>query len=358
MKRLLFFSLFCVCILFPQEDSSVIATVGHFKISTDDLTASFEFGPAFVKRRNEPLLEHLRFMIDERLFALEGEENRLDTAAFIRMRVKALEEDGSVEQLYRQDILSKVSLIEEQIQNDTRKAKITVSLRWIYVPSTVEADHLNTALKNGLSFDSLYQKQYAHDVEPDSRSLETTMLKLERDNPELASKLAKMKRGSVSPPISGKDGYYIFRLDEARQNPITTETEFAELKNQAIEVRTQLIADGLADAYVKQLMKKNEPVIKADGFNILRAYLADKGLSKDAKVKWEIPSTFMTEAGPQPIKNSGKFLNKTLATFAGRSITIREYAEWYDIRQFQFDTRSLEAFNRSVKKTIWKMVQD
>ncbi len=358
MKRLVFILIMFSGLLFPQLDSTVVASIGHYRISTDDLLTSFEFGPAFVKRHKEPLREHLRFMINERLFALEGEENRLDTAAFIRTRVKGLEEDGAVEQLYRQEILSKVLLTDEQIANDTRKAKVTVALRWIFVPTTVEAEQTAAKLKSGTSFDSLYRAQYTADVEPESRSVETTLLKLERDNPGLALKLTEMNNGGISPPVSGKDGYYIFRLDEARQNPITTETDYTELKNQAIEIRTQLIADGRADVYVKQMMKKNEPVIKADGFNILRAYLADKGLSKDTKVQWQIPSTFMTEAGPQPIQNSGRYLQKTLATFGKQSISIREYAEWYDIRQFQFDTHSLEAFNRSVKKTIWKMVQD
>ena len=45
-------------------------------------------------------------------------------------------------------------------------------------------------------------------------------------------------------------------------------------------------------------------------------------------------------------------------TFGARTFTVRDYARWYDIRQFQLDTRSPEAFNSSVKRTVWKMVQD
>jgi hypothetical protein len=358
MKRLLFITAVFFGCLHAQIDSSIVATVGSYRISAEDLLTSFEFGPAFVKRHRDPLCEHLKYMIYERLFALEAEQNGLKAVDFVKDRIQALEEDGAVEQLYRQDILSQVKISDEQILNDTRKAKITLSLRWIYTPTRSDAERSEKLFAAGVSFDSLFAMQFDSTTSTDGRSLQSTLLKLERDNPELAKTVSVLTVGKKSAPVQGKDGFYIFHLDKAEQNPITTESEFTELKNQAIEIRTKVIADGLADQYVKNIMKPNNPVIKADGFNILRAYLADKGLSRDTKVKWDIPATFMTEAGPQPIRNSGKFLNQPLMTFGGRTITIREYAQWYDIRQFQFDTRSLEAFNSSVKKTIWKMVQD
>ncbi|MFA6456142.1 MAG: peptidylprolyl isomerase [Bacteroidota bacterium] len=358
MKRLFFLAALLCGILRAQDDSLIVASVGPYRISTADLLTSYEFGSAFVKRRSEPLREHLKYMIYERLLALEGLQNSKREVEFVKERINALEEDGAVEQLYRQEILSQVKLSDEQIANDTRKAKINVSLRWIYCHSKDEADLTSQSIGSGASFDSLYSVQFDSTMSSDSRMLETTLLKLERDNSELATALAALNTGSISLPVPGKDGYYIFRLDKAEQNPLITENEFTELKHQAVEIRKKLIADGLADEYVKNIMKQNDPVIKAEGFNILRAYLADRGLSRDTKVQWEIPSTFMTEAGPQPIRNSGNYLHRPLVTFGSRTMTIRDYAAWYDIRQFQFDTHSQEAFNSSVKRTIWKMVQD
>ncbi|MEK7671279.1 MAG: hypothetical protein AAB344_03570, partial [Bacteroidota bacterium] len=104
--------------------------------------------------------------------------------------------------------------------------------------------------------------------------------------------------------------------------------------------------------------KSTNPIIKAEGFNIVRAFLADKGLSRDTQVKWNIPSTFMTEAGPMPINASEKFLSRPLVTFAGQTLVVRDYVRWFDVRQFQLKRSSLAAFNSSVKQTIWKMVQD
>jgi len=358
MKRLLFFLLLCCCSAYSSGDTAIVASVGKYRITAEDLLTSYEFGPSFVRRNHEPLREHLKYMIYERLFALEAEANNLHTSAFVQERVKALEEDGAVEQLYRNDILSRVTLTEDQIEQDVQKAKITVSLRWLFRPTKIEADECWKILAHGASFDSLFAMQLDSITTVSSRSIETTLLKLERDNETVAQSISGLRVGECTPPIQGADGYYIVRLDQARQNPLLIESEYISLKKQAVEIRTRIIADKLADEYVKTLMTKHNPVIKAEGYNILRAYIASKGLSRDATVKWDIPTTFMTEAGPQPIQQSREYLNKTLVTFGNRSLTIRDYIRWYDIRQFQFNTSSLAAFNSSVKKTIWKMVQD
>jgi hypothetical protein len=66
----------------------------------------------------------------------------------------------------------------------------------------------------------------------------------------------------------------------------------------------------------------------------------------------------MTEAGALPISASGNLLNKWLVVFSNQTMTVRDYAKWFDLRQFQLKTSSLATFNTSVRQTIWKMVQD
>ncbi|MBI2427889.1 MAG: hypothetical protein HYV29_03685 [Ignavibacteriales bacterium] len=325
MRSLFLIAALVFSFLEAEDDSLIVASVGKYTITADDLLTSFEFGPAFVHRSRDPLNEHLKYMIYERLLALEAEKNGLNHSEFVQERLKALEEDGAVEQLYRNDILSHVKLSAEQIEQDVQKGRITLSLRWIFNETQHKAEQCYLALRNGAPFDSLFSLHVDHATYSDSRSLETTLLKLERDNKDVAASIAGLNVGESSKPIQGKDGYYIIHIDKAWQNPLMTESDYAQMKHQATEIRTKIVADGFADAYVKNRMKSQNPVIKAEGFNILRAYIADKGLSRDTKVKWEIPSTFMTEAGPQPIGNSGEYLNKTLVTFGTRTMTIRDY---------------------------------
>jgi hypothetical protein len=354
--------LFVVALLFGRApdslDTAVVATVGRFTITGRDLLDSYEFGPAFVKRARDPLRKHLEYMIDERLIALEAERLRYDTTAFVRERVAALEEDLAVDQLYHDKILSNVTLSEEEVEAGIRKARTNLRLRWIYANTNQEAQNIAVELNRGVAYDSLYACQFHSSDSTTTRAMETTLLALERDNPDIASQLVHVRSQKVSTPLKGSDGYYIIRIDEVWQNPLATETEYVTLKDMAVKVVRMMKADNLAQEYVRGKMALANPIIKAEGYNIVRAYLADKGLSRDTRLKWKIPTTFMTEAGPQPIIASGKLLSRPLVTFGTQTLTVRDYLRWFDIRQFQLKTHSREAFNSSVKRTIWKIVQD
>jgi hypothetical protein len=339
----------------PRE-GAVVAEVGPQTITVRDLLDSYEFGPAFVKRQNGPLRRHLQFMIYEGLLALEGERLGADTTVFVRERADALEEDLAVAELYRRRVLSNVSVTEADLDTAVVKARTNLRLRWLYRENRLGAGSAVRELAYGISFDSLYKRD--EEAGTGERSLETTLLMLERDNPEFASRINTLRSQRVSEPIEGPDGFYIVRLDEVWQNPLMTESAMQDLRVTARKVLVDTRADALAVNYVRSRMRTANPVIKADGFNILRAYIADRGLSRDTQVRWEIPSTFMTEAGPMPITSSGELLERGLVRVGREEISVRDYIRWYDIRQFQFDRRSPEAFASSVKRSVWKMVRD
>ncbi len=336
-------------------DTSVITTVGPWTITVRDLLDSYEFGPAFVKRGSQPLFRHLEYMISERLLAASALDQRSDTTAFVRERLAGLEEDAAVDQLYKDDVLSNIVLTRGEIEEGARKSAITVRLRWIVTRTQRKADSLHAAFKAGKRIDpALFARNDSGAV----AGIESTLLALERDNPAAARQIAGLHALELSAPVKGPDGYYLFVVDDIVTTPIATETSLDAARLEARTVLTAAKADAIAGAYVQRLMKQNAPVIKAEGYNIIRAFLADKGLTRGKKTEWDIPSTFMTEAGPVPITESGKFVHKTLVTYGGKRLTVGDYIRWFDIRQFQLKTSSLEAFNRSVKQTVWKMTQD
>jgi hypothetical protein len=39
-------------------------------------------------------------------------------------------------------------------------------------------------------------------------------------------------------------------------------------------------------------------------------------------------------------------------------LTVRDYLEWFELRQFQLKRSSLRAFNASVRQTVWRLVRD
>ena len=337
--------------------TQVVARVGRFSITAGDLLDSYEFGPAFVRRVNNPLRAHLEFMIDERLLALEAERRDLDTSAFVRTRVAAINEDLTVDQLYASEVIATIHLSDAAIDSAVEKSRVQISLRWLFATDRSGAERLALLLKRGASFDSLMAADTGGEG-PAGRTLATTLLGLESNTPSFARSISSLRQHQVSAPLRGPDGFYIVRLDRIWRDPLQTESGYAKARENAARTLQEARAMEVADQYAGTLMKLARPVMKAQGFNILRAWLARKGLSHDQRLKWQIPSTFMTEAGPRAIADAGEFLREPLVTFGGRTLRVRDYLEWFELRQFQLKRSSLAAFNASVKQTVWRLVRD
>ncbi len=341
-----------------DDAQRIVAKVGEYDITVGDLFESYEIGPAFVKLLPDPLESHLRYMIYEHLLAHEAITRGYDITKFFNDRLFAIEEDLTVDELYHDEILSSVELTEENIYAGIAKARVNMRLRWLFAESKYEAEQLYEQYHTGVPFDSLFARQMLSADGNTGRKLETTQLFLERDNMEFARQLYDVKTQEVSEPIEGPDGYYIVRIDELWQNPILPGHEYQQLKEQAITVLTQLKADELSERYVQRLIQEENPEIIINGMNVVRAYLAEQGLTDDQIEDWDIPLTLLTEGGPQKITETPEFLEIPVATSLSLTLTAQDYLEWFDIRQFQLKRSSRELFNASIMLSVKKMMQD
>lgn len=339
-------------------DTATIAQIGHYKITVDNLLESYEITPAFVKLSNAPLRTHLRYLIFEYLMALEAEHLGYETSAITHRMIQAIEEDLTVDQLYHDDILSQVNLTEENINAGVQKGRVHIRLRWIFTESIVEAENIFQAYRGGASFDSLFYSNLLPDMPPEARMYENSHLMLERDNPELMKQIVHLKTQEVSEPVEGPDGYYIFRIDEIWQNPILPLHEYTMLKEQATTVLTKIRADEISRKYIQELFDEENPEIVPAGMYVIRAYLAEQGLSEEQIYEYDIPLEIMTEGGPQQIIGNPEFLSLPAARTSRFTITVQDYLDWFEIRQFQIKRDSREAFNTSILQTVRKMAQD
>jgi hypothetical protein len=339
-------------------DTAVAVRIGTYEITADNLIESYELTPAFVRLSPDPLRLHLRYLIYEYLLALEAERRGMDTMSVTDRMIRAIEEDLTVDQLYRDDILAHVDLSEENINAGIQKGRLRIRLRWIFTESFPEAEKMYSSYRDGVPFDSLFFDNLPADVPPESRMYEGTQLILERDNPDLMKKIVHLKAQEVSEPIDGPDGFYIFRIDELWQNPILPLHEYTLLKEQATTVLTKIKADEISREYIQELFDEEQPEIIPAGMYIIRAYLADKGLSDEQREEFEIPLTVMTEGGPQTIIDNPELLSMPVARTSGFTITVEDYLDWFEIRQFQIKRHSREAFNASILQTVRRMVQE
>ena len=157
---------------------SVIASVGPISISSEEFYYSYEIGPAFIKRKKDSKERHLKYMINEKLLALDGYSRSIDKKENVESLLSDYENDLATEEMFKDDILSNVKISEGEIDTIVTQKQLELDIRWLYASSEEKLNNYTNALSYGASFDSLYQLQFEDSIYHDDRSLQTNRFNL------------------------------------------------------------------------------------------------------------------------------------------------------------------------------------
>ncbi|MCH7773179.1 MAG: peptidyl-prolyl cis-trans isomerase [Bacteroidetes bacterium] len=275
----------------PANDlilDEIVASIGPIIITAEEFSNSYEFGPAFVKRKKDSKNRYLKYMIYEKLLTLDGYSRNIDKEEEISSLIKDFESDLATEEMFKDDILNKIEISEKEIDTIVTQKQLELDIRWLYVESEEELKSYTNALQSEVKFDSLYQLQFEDSIYLDDRSMQINRYQLGKKNPELAEIIDTLPVGQVSNPIEADDGWYIFKIHNVWQNIITTESEMIRLRQESINALKKKKMDKLSDDYVNKLLLDQNPIIKIQSFNVLRAYLGLYNLTEDKYDEWNL----------------------------------------------------------------------
>ncbi|MFV1977007.1 MAG: hypothetical protein ACC651_14790, partial [Candidatus Scalindua sp.] len=370
------FHFFAIFILFttsyPLQDSlksqvipselktdAAVATVGPITISIDEFYNSYEFGPAFIKRKSDSKKNHLKYMIYEKLLALDGYSRNLDKEEEITSLIKDYESDLATEEMFKEDILNNIEISEKEIDTVVTQKQLELDIRWLFVISQDELNSYTNVLQSEALFDSLYQLQFEDSIYLDDRSMKINRYQLGKKNPELAEIIDTLPVGHVSNPIEADDGWYIFKIHNVWQNVITTEAEMMKLRKESINSLKKIKMDDLSDKYVHKLLLDQNPVIKIQSFNILRAYLGIYNLTKEKYDEWNLSDKLNQALNGLNVtkENIGQTI---LVEINDGTILLKEFLVWYRNRSqyIKFNKTNLQSYSSSVENLVWRMVRD
>lgn len=368
MKINLLVILFAVCgILNAQgrvpdisahNEGQIVARIDTIKITAEEFLNSYEFGPAFVKRKKDSKQAYLKYMINEKLLALDGYSRNINKTEEASGMLEEFKSDLEAEELFKQDVLSKVKLSEEEIDTAVIQKQLEIELKWIYSASKEQAEVYYKKLLHGVHFDSLFAMQSSDSVFGDERSLKLSRFKLGQMNPELVKIIDTMEAGSFSQPIFVKDGWYILKLADISRTPVITEMEYARLKQEAANALTKKKMDALSDEYVHELMLENEPVIKRKAFNILRSYMVYYFAAPEKYKEWN-ESGALNKNSHQSADTANMGLTALIILKNG-SFSINDFIYWYRNRSLyiHLNDKDLQSFSSSLENMVWQMIRD
>jgi len=337
-----------------------LAKVGDKIITVREFISSYEYGPSFTKREQDSKKKYLNYMINEKLLALDGLKKGYADSSLVKEFLSSIKSDITTEQMFEDDILKKVTIVPSELNKGVNEKEITCRIKWLFAPDIDSLIFFTTAIKNGISFDTLFNKQLKDSVFADQRSFDKDKLQFKIENPEMFSKVDTMKPGEVSNPVKGPDGWYIVKLVNTWRNAITTTSMRDKELYDVKRALTLSKSDSLSDKYVRKMMLSHNPVIQARAFDILRSYLGNYVLNEEKFKSWKLDERMQSELKNFDSLKTQDYAGLKLVELNDQSFTLNDFINWYRMRDeyLKFNEKSFNTFSASLEKFIWKMVRD
>lgn len=337
----------------------ILAEAGSKNITAKEFLYNYEFGPSFPKKVKNSKEVYLNYMINEKLLASDGYSRFIDTLPVVRDNLFGIETDLATEELFKAEVMKEVKISEEEINAAVGKKLVTINLKWLYAPDNDSLSYYTRKIASGLSFDSLFRLQIKDSVFEDQRKWDTDLFNLEEKSSMVADLIKNQKIGSISSPVKGSDGWYIFKIVNVWKEVLPNESELNELKEKSERALQKKQMDSLSDSYVKKIFINQNPQIVGESFNFLRTYLAQYEVSRDKFKDWNLKNKL--DILQHQIDSLHKDINSLiLVEMKDGSYSVKDFIDWLRYREqvIKFSDRDFNSFSASVESYVWRMVRD
>jgi hypothetical protein len=363
--------LICSLNTFPQKstidfnsvDSSkgelILAEAGNKKITAKEFIYNYEFGPSFPKKVKNSKEVYLNYLINEKLLAADGYSRNLDTLPIVKDNLYGIETDLATEELFKDEVMKDVKISDEEINAAIGKKLVSVELKWLFAPNKDSLLFFTKGISAGLPFDSLFRLQLNDSVFEDQRKWDTDLFDLEQKSGMIAGLIKNQKAGSISSPVKGPDGWYIFKIVNIWKEVLPNESELNQLKEKSERALQKTKMDSLSDKYVRNIYIDQNPQIIGKTFELLRTYLAKYEVSADKFKEWKLDDkvNFLQ----QQIDSLKKDFNSLiLVEMKQGSYSFKDFVDWFRYREqvIKFNEKDFNSFSVSVESYVWRMVRD
>ncbi len=351
--------------LFTEENrdinkDDIVAQVDTINITAEEFFYSYEFGPAFPKRKSNSKEIHLNYIINEKLLALDGYKEGIMEEDYEKGILSDIKSDLAAEELFREEILPKVEISEEEIDKIIEKKLLEYEIRWLFTDKPEKIELYHKQLMDGVSFDTLFYEQLNDSVFKDDRGMKSSLFDIYMKNPVLAQILDTLQAGTISAPIHTNDGWYIIKIDNILKSLITGEAEHNKLRSESIEALQQNKMEAKSDQFVNSLFDEEKPIIKRDAFNLLRSYLGKFVLTPEKYTEWRLDEKLDSALSNLGLKRGDKYPGITLVAGTNHNYLLDEFIIWFRDREeyIKFSKNDLMEFSKSLENLIWIMVRD
>lgn len=310
-----------------RMDPDALARVDHEQIHRDEFIRSILLMPRYDPRRKgtEAIRQHLNSLVENKLVARYARQKGLDKDRRIQKRLKWIEQNAMVEQLFREVVQKNVQVTEAELREAFVKYNTQIHARHLFARTEQEAFELYERLQNGADWDSL-AKQLFRDPQLAENGGDLGWFKFGEMDPDFEAACYALPVGQISEPVRTRFGWHIIRVENKQVNPILTEHDFAQNYKKLERIVRSRKENALANQYVKQLMEPLQVRVKGKAF----AFLLEK-----ARTYFGEPLQ-QTRLPPQPLRDQQvtsflqmmePFRDEVLVEFRGGHWTIGDFLD-------------------------------
>ncbi len=202
-----------------EREDWIVAEVGGRAITANDLEMIFFVVPIWSPEQvDSAKTEALNELIENKLFALEGERMGYGETEEITRNLDYVKRRAMVGQLYRKEVLERVSVDEEEMKRFYGRLGQEVKARHILVSSQEAADSLYRELtkENGSNFENL-AKEHSLDEATRERGGDLGWLGWGKMPDEFQEVAFSLRIGETGTPVNTRQGYHIIKVEDRRK---------------------------------------------------------------------------------------------------------------------------------------------
>jgi peptidyl-prolyl cis-trans isomerase C len=345
------------CAKKPSSET-IVATVNGEPITLDDFIVSYETGPPLVGRRQGPDVAHLNSMVFEKLLAQEAKRLGLDQSPKVERAIRDLEEELVIEQVFEDEVQSKVILRDEEIDEAIKKSRVKLKVRYIFARTKEEIESLRQEILESGDFDSVQARVFARfGAGPEAG--ETGFFGWGDVPPEFDEVLYAMEIDGISPPVRSRQGYCLMKIADIRKTPFPVGTEYTAVRQKIEKILRARKSTELSAAFVKRIMDPLDVRVKRDAFN----YVVDRvreiyGESDDDPSSESLLDSRRDVTELRQAESWGIRKGETLVTFGNDQWTIENFFQRFVPAKYGVRPDQHRSLRLDIRRAIGLMVRN
>ncbi len=273
-----------------KQETVKVAQVNDLTISLEAFRDACRFNPHLSQISNPDLARQrmLFTMIGEKLIADAGYARDLNENDYIKAQSARFEREAMIEKLWRDKILSQISVSEQELKSAYFAAQKSYAVRYLLFEDEAQAAQSYRQLDEGLSFAALARMHgYSENTIPaDTIDFESNLPNIERT-------LQDMQPNEISAPVKEGRFWFILKLT-GKQEKFSSRQDFENEKRKLRKMLRKRKATQQFTAYVDKNLAGQTFNLDRETFThvvkTLDARLFEKGLTpnKENEARFEL----------------------------------------------------------------------